>query len=129
MKRTLTACLLLTAFPVAAEQVRVNVSKADCIRLLTSSADYVAGVSTTGRAVAPAGLNGGGPSPDVDNMSFPVYLELERDRSFGNFGLNAGVIPFTRVEIKNGQVFVNGALLSGNGMTALKKECEAGLEK
>ena len=129
MKRGVAACLLLTASPVCAGQVRVDLSKADCLRLLTDSAEYVPGVSVTGQAVAPADLNGGIPLPDLDDMTFPVYLDLKRDFPFQDSEMKEGNVPLAQVEIKNGQVFVNGRVVSENGVTSLKKECKSNLEK
>ena len=51
MKRFAAALLLLSAKPLCAETVAVSPS--DCAKL----ADYVAGVSTTGKTVAPADLD------------------------------------------------------------------------
>lgn len=126
---TLTIGLLLITSPVCAEQVRVDVSKTDCLRLLTDSAEYVPGVSVTGQAVTPADLDDNISLPDLNNMAFPVYLNLERDFPFWNSEMNMGFLPLAQVEIRNGQVFVNGRVLSETGKTSLKTECAAYLKK
>ena len=129
MKRGLALCLFFIAPSVCAGQVRVDMSKADCLRLLADSAEYIPGVSVTGQAVTPADLNDNIPLPDLNNMTFPVYLDLERDFPFWDSKTAMGFFPLAHVEIKNGQVFVNGHLVSENGVTSLKKECESELEK
>lgn len=129
MKKALTVGLFLIASPVCAGQVRVDLSKADCLQLLTDSAEYVPGVSVTGQAVTPADLNENIPLPDFNNMTFPVYLDVERDFPFWESKTEAGFVPLAQVEIKNGQVFVNGHLVSENGVMSLKKECESERKK
>ena len=114
MKRAASVLLLLMAENAFADPVRVDVSRSDCARLNVVPANYVAGVSSTGRPVVPADLNGGisVPLPDVENMSFPVYLDLERDYPFFNSELNMGALPAARVDFHDGRVFVNGTLVS-----------------
>ena len=89
----------------------------------------VPGISVTGQAVTPADLNENIPLPDLNNMTFPVYLDLERDFPFWESKTEAGFVPLAQVEIKNGQVFVNGRLVSENGVMSLKKECESERKK
>ena len=130
MNKTLPVCLCLIASTVCADPVRMDVSGRDCFRLMTSSAEYVPGVSVTGQAVAPADLNGGTdmPLPDLDDMTLPVYVDLERNFPFWDSELEAGVIPVARVDFKDGWVFVNGKPVSRQVQAVLKEECRKSFE-
>ncbi len=125
MKRAALAFLFLMTGNAEADPVRIDVSKQDCARLNVVPANYVAGVSSTGQPVVPADVNGNVsvPLPDFENMSFPVYLDLERDYPFLNSELNTGIIPVARVTFENGKVFVNGTLVSETTVDTLKDEC------
>lgn len=124
--------IFLCLFPAVlrAEPVQIEMSARDC-RRLTAGADYVAGVSVTGQAVPPADLNGGFSAdlPDLTTADFPVFLHLTKESGFFDSGLETGYIPVAKVEIKDGRVFINGALVSENGAEALKKACEAQMKK
>ena len=130
MKKVLPVCFCLMASAAYGGQVRVDLQKQDCIRLLSSSPDYVAGVSVTGKNIVSSDLNGiGSLFFDFDNMVFPVYLDLERDFPFWKSKTALGKIPLTRVEIKGGKVFVNDVFVSENGVNSLKNECKSVLKK
>ena len=131
MKRAVPALLFLMAENAFAGSVRVDVSRSDCARLNVVPANYVAGVSVTGRPVVPADLNGGVSvsPPDVENMSFPVYLDLERDYPFFNSELDIGALPVARVDFRDGRVFVNGTLVSEKTVDLLKDECRKRIEQ
>lgn len=127
-KRLLFLCFVSSA--AVAEPVRFDLKKQDCLRLLANSPDYVAGVSVTGSAVVPAETDNESNmfSKTSDNMSFPVYLDLERNFSFLNSKTTMGSIPLAQVDIKNGKVFVNGSLFSESGEKSLKSMCETFLK-
>ena len=121
MKKVFPLLVFFMASAVCAEPVRVDVSKRDCLRLLFSSADYVAGVSVTGRPVVPADLN----APDFENATIPVYLE----RDFPLRNLSSQTVSLIRAEYRDGQVFVNGTPVSDKTSNDLKNACKKSLEK
>ena len=123
MKKVFPLLFFLTASAVCADPVRVDVSKQDCFRLMTASADYVAGVSVTGQPVVPADLN----APDFENVTIPVYLERPRDFPFQN--LSPQTVPLIRAEYRDGQVFVNGTPVPDKAVNDLKNACKKSLEK
>ena len=132
MKKIIMATgFFLMAFQACAEPVRLHLSVKDCRRLLDDSASYVAGVSTTGKAVAPADLNQNADVslPDLDNMIFPVYLDLKRDFPFWESKMKTGFVPIGRIEFKDGDVFVNGTLVSKNKQNVLKEVCRKNIDK
>ena len=125
MKKAIIVCFCLIVFPAFAEPVRIDLSPKDCHRLLDDSAAYVPGVSTTRKAVVPADLNQSAdiPLPDLDNMTFPVYLDLEQNFPLWKEKGQRGFAPVGQVEFKDGDVFVNGTLVSKNKLNAVKQVC------
>ena len=126
MNKMLPLCFCLITAAASAEQVLLDLKKTDCIRLSEAFPDYVPGVSVTGRAVVSADLDNKNSLflRDLNDMSFPVYLDLKRDFPFWNSETVMGSIPLSRVEIQDGKVFVNGFLVSENGEKSLKKACK-----
>ena len=123
MKKVFPLLIFFMTSAVCAEPVRVDVSERDCLRLLFSSADYVAGVSATGEPVVPADPN----APDFENATVPVYLERQRDFPFQDF--SPRTVPLITAEYRDGQVFVNGTPVSDNAANNLKNACKKSLEK
>ncbi|MBR1778449.1 MAG: hypothetical protein IJ752_07720 [Alphaproteobacteria bacterium] len=124
-------CLCLISSQAFADSVRMEMSEQNCVRLLAASAEYVPGISTTGQTVAPADLNDGPEVtlPDPDNMTLPVYVVLKRGFPFWESDLEAGVLPAAQAEVKDGQVFVNGTLVSEDVHDTLKMACQKRLEE
>ena len=127
-KRLLCLCFISSA--AVAEPVRFDLQKEDCFRLLANSPDYVSGVSVTGEAVVPASADNENSvlSETSDDMSFSVYLDLERNFPFWNSNTKMGDIPLAQVDIKDGKVFVNDTLVFESGEKSLKKMCETFLK-
>lgn len=117
MKRLAAALLLLSAKPLCAETVAV--SPADCTKL----ADYVAGVSTTGKTVAPADLNGGYQVDAPTDFSLPVHVDLIQNYGFYESELHYGKIPVATVEVKDGRVFLNGTAIENADADLVSKAC------
>ena len=137
--------LFVIFFPTVlmAQSIHIKVSNSDCQKLLSSSADYIPGVSVTGQQVAPADLNESGmfattgqavvpanidesvsvPSFDLMTLTLPVSFDLGKNQSFWNSSLGFGDIPVAQVEMKDGQIFMNGRLIYGNDLATLKKAC------
>lgn len=116
-------CLIATE--ACADPVQVDLPRRDCIRLLADSPVYVPGISSTGKNVVPADLND---SSSLD-VTMPVYLDLERNFPFWQSRLQMGVVPAAEVNFQNGRIFVNGSMVSENGLNALQKACKRSLEK
>ena len=116
MKRLAVAALLLTK-PLSAETVAV--SAADCAKL----ADYVAGVSTTGKTVAPADLDGGYRILAPTDFSLPVHVDLIQNYGFYESELHYGKIPVATVEVKDGRVFLNGKAIENTDADQIAKAC------
>ena len=123
MKKVFPLLIFFMASAVRAEPVRVDVSRRDCLRLLFSSADYVAGVSVTGQPVVPADLN----APDFENVTMPVYVERGRDFPFQ--APSPQTVSVIRAEYRDGRVFVNGIPVSDNASNDLKNACKKSLWK
>ncbi len=124
---------------------RIRISSADCAMWLrqertvpadyvpgvsttgraVASADYVPGVDASGRAVAPADLGGGYnlPLPDLKTVTLPVSLDLEKNFPFLASSLWLGSIPIARIQIRDGQAYVNGRPLTQDAAAALKQAC------
>lgn len=117
MKRLATALLLLSAKPLCAETVAVSPS--DCAKL----ADYVAGVSTTGKTVAPADLDGGYRILAPTDFSLPVHVDLIQNYGFYESELHYGKIPVAMVEVKDGRVFLNGKAIENADADLVSKAC------
>lgn len=116
MKRLAVAALLLTK-PLSAETVAV--SAADCAKL----AAYVAGVSTTGKAVVPADLNGGYRIDAPTDFVLPIRVDLRQDYGFRESLMRYGEIPAATVEVKNGRVFLNGKAIENTDADLIAKAC------
>ena len=121
MKRLAALLLVLPALPLRAETVAVP--PAGCAKL----ADYVAGVSTTGKAVVPADLNGGYQINAPTDFVLPVRVDLKRYYGFYESELHYGEIPAAVVEVKNGRVFLNGKAVENADADLLKRACETGI--
>ena len=144
--------IFLCLFPMTlhAEPVQVKVSARECYRLVMSEASYVPGISVTGQAVVPADLNAksslsttGQPVvpadlngnmtatdlPDLMTLTLPISLDLEKNYGFWDSDLDFGSVPLAKIEIRDGQVFVNGRLISANTADALKKACKEQINK
>ena len=117
MKRFAAALLLLSAKPLCAETVAVSPS--DCAKL----ADYVAGVSTTGKTVAPADLDGGYRILAPTDFSLPVHVDLIQNYGFYESELHYGKIPVAMVEVKDGRVFLNGKAIENADADLVSKAC------
>lgn len=117
MKRFAAALLLLSAKPLCAETVAVSPS--DCAKL----ADYVAGVSTTGKTVAPADLDGGYRILAPTDFSLPVHVDLIQNYGFYESELHYGKIPVATVEVKDGRVFLNGKAIENADADLVSKAC------
>lgn len=124
---------------------QIQMSAADCRKISSVPAAYTPGVSTTGQAVAPADLgedstlsttgqtvapadlNGGYQmaAPDLQTLNLPVTLDLEKNFPFWGSSLDFGTIPVAEVEVRGNQIFVNGHLISDNGLSALKQACSS----
>lgn len=124
---------------------RIRVSSADCAMWLrqektvpanyvpgvsttgraVASVDYVPGVDAAGRAVAPADLGGGYdlPVPDLKTVTLPVAVDLEKNFPFLASSLWLGSIPIARIQIRDGQAYVNGHPLTQDAAAALKQAC------
>ncbi len=88
------------------------------------SADYRSGVSVTGQPVVSADLNDYGfAEPDLQDITLPVSVDLEKDFPFFRSSLDLGTIPVGNVTFKNGRVYMNGHLLSGDAQNILKDQC------
>lgn len=117
MKRLAAVLLLLPVLPLRAETVAV--SPADCAKLSA----YAAGVSTTGKAVVPADLNGGYQINAPTDFVLPVRVDLKRYYGFYESELRYGEIPAAEVEVKNGRVFLNGKAVENADADLLSKAC------
>ncbi len=143
MIKIMLFCLVFFPFSSFAQTAQVRMSAEDCQKLMAASAQYVPDVSVTGQAVVPADVSDTNPfsttgqpvapadlngpvAMNLENMqtlTLPVSFDLSKDQSFWNSSLDVGDIPVVRVKIENGQIFVNGTLVSGNDLNALKKAC------
>ncbi len=119
MKRLAVAALLLLTKPLSAETVAV--SAADCVKL----AAYAAGVSTTGKAVVPADLNGGYKIDAPTDFDLPVRVDLRRDYGFQESLLKYGEIPAAAVQVQDGRVFLNGKAIGNADADLIAKTCSA----
>ena len=119
MMKRLAAALLLLAKPLSAETVAVSV--ADCARL----ANYVAGVSTTGKAVVPADLNGGYPVDEPTDFDLPIRVDLRRNYGFQESLLKYGEIPAAAVQVQDGRVFLNGKAIESADADLIARACSA----
>lgn len=117
MKRFAAALLLLSAKPLCAETVAVSPS--GCAKL----ADYVAGISTTGKTVAPADLDGGYRILAPTDFSLPVHVDLIQNYGFYESELHYGKIPVATVEVKDGRVFLNGKAIENADADLVSKAC------
>lgn len=117
MKRLAAALLLLSAKPLCAETVAV--SSAGCAKL----ADYVAGISTTGKTVAPADLDGGYRILAPTDFSLPVHVDLIQNYGLYESELHYGKIPVATVEVKDGRVFLNGKAIENADADLVSKAC------
>lgn len=142
-------CFMLFSSFSFAQTAQVRMSAEDCQKLMAASAQYVPDVSvtgqavvpadvsdtdlfsTTGQAVAPADLNGSVAMnlENLQTLNLPISFDLSKNQSFWNSSLDVGDIPVARVKIENGQIFVNGALVSGSDLNALKSACFNKLNK
>lgn len=108
---------------------KIRISKDACHRLKHGSAgvpaDYQSGVSVTGQPVVSADLNDGYgfAEPDLQDITLPVSVDLEKDFPFFQSSLDLGTIPVGNVTFKNGRVYMNGHLLSGDTQNILKDQC------
>ena len=100
----------------------------------TSGADYVPGVSTTGKAVAPADLppdpgvsaDAGGAASAFDQVEIKLLGPIEAE---GGTGIGAQLRPGTlTVNTRTGQVLLDGKPLTGGQDSTLARYCAA-LEK
>lgn len=117
MKRLAALLLLLPALPLRAETVAV--SPAGCAKL----ADYVAGVSMTGKAVVPADLNGGYQINAPTDFILPVRVDLKRYYGFYESELRYGEIPAATLEVRDGRVFLNGKAVENADADLVSKAC------
>lgn len=149
MIKIILFCLVFFPFSSFAQTFRVRMSAEDCQRLMAASAQYVPDVSVTGQAVVPADVSDADPfgttgqpvAPadlngavamnlqNLQTLNLPISFDLSRNQSFWNSSLDAGSIPVARVKIENGQIFVNGTLVSGSDLNALKNACFNELNK
>lgn len=90
-----------------------------------ASAEYQPGVSVTGKRVMPADLSDGSSLdvPDVQFLTLPVWVDLEKDFPFWASSLHMGAIPVATFELKNGKVYVSGRELSQPAFAALREAC------
>jgi hypothetical protein len=124
---------------------RIRISSADCVMWLrqekavpanyvpgvsttgqaVASADYVPGRNTAGQAVAPADLEGGYnlPVSDLKTVTLPVAVDLEKNFPFLASSLWLGSIPIARIQIRDGQAYVNGHPLTQDTAAVLKQAC------
>ena len=121
MIKGLLFLFFLFSFPVAAEPLEVRISGRDCSELTLVPADWQPDTH-----VVPADLNAEVPTnlPDFLNRTFTVYFDLKKDFRFWNSDLDFDYLPVAVVEIKDGQIFVNGSPVSRYGEETLKKACE-----
>ena len=61
--------------------------------------------------------------PDLQDITLPVSVDLEKDFPFFRSSLDLGTIPVGNVTFKNGRVYMNGHLLSGDAQNILKDQC------
>ena len=117
------------ALPPPLPNKKIRISKEACRRLKSGSAavpaDYRAGVSTTGKAVAPADLNGGyaWAEPDLQDIELPISVDLEKNFPFFQSSLEMGTVPVGNVTFKDGKVYMNGVLLSDDAANVLREQC------
>lgn len=118
MKKTGLILVLLAAAPVRAETV--SISSADCRKIA-----YVGGVSTTGQPVVPADLDGGYQLDLPRTFSLPVNVELEKNYHLWDSLLLLGEIPVAHVEVRDGQVYLNGKAIINTDVTLLNEACNS----
>ncbi len=122
MMKSLLFLFFLFSSSVAAEPLEVRISERDCVAFTAVPADW-----QPDPHVVPADLNTGVSMdlPNFLNRTFTVYFDLKKDFRFWNSDLDFDYLPVAVVEIKDGQIFVNGSPVSQYGEETLKKACEA----
>ncbi|MGO1117597.1 hypothetical protein ACTL6U_02770 [Rhodovibrionaceae bacterium A322] len=115
----------LAAGSALADPVTVKVTKKDCQRLVkytpdaSVSADYQPGVSTTGKKVASADLNGGATIQPPEVYTFNLNFSVLPGR-YNNSDINLGQVKVT----KDGRVYWNGEPLQSDDSHALSQKCQ-----
>lgn len=112
--------------PMPKLQAQVKMSQIDCQKLVVP-AQYIAGVSTLGKSVVSADLEGDYQLSigDLDTLVLPITVNLKRDFPFWASDLEMGDIPVATVTFKDGKVYINDHLVSDRGLAALKEACSS----
>lgn len=127
-------CLLVLALLIAstglstAEEVRMEVSRKDCERIVKYTADpdvtYKPGVDVHGNAVAPADLNGNQikiPDHIFIDLSLPFKDLLKNyNPKLENAEVYVGTVEY---DIASGRLLFNGQELTDPAENAIAKEC------
>ena len=111
----------ILTLPLIAVAAVTNTVAVDCNDL----AAYRAGRDVYGRAVAPADLNGGYGITPPENFSLPVSVVLKKEYPKWESDTFFGALPVAKVEVRGGNVFLNGKLLSGDDLDSVNAACDS----
>ncbi len=109
------------AFPLIAALAVTNSVAVDCNDL----AAYRAGRDVYGRPVVGADLNGGYGIAAPESFSLPVAVLLKQAYPKWQSDTFFGALPVARVEVHDGQVFLNGKLVAADDVDTINAACDS----
>jgi hypothetical protein len=128
------AAAVVIAVPASADNGRLRIPRADCLRLVPHDPDpdvaYKPGVDVRGKPVAPADLPDSGLQIELpDQVEFDISFSPFRGTTASRFGDTDLYVGTVRYNLKTGEATLNGAPLTVPQKAEIAARCREVLRR